>query len=85
MENLTFLKSYTIEQFKAMTNIDTIEVRRNPHTGKLFFTYGNETGAVSSKGVPVKRPMISAVQGDEGDFYLLHEQGEGGAPIVASF
>lgn len=85
MENLTFLKTYTIEQFKAMQNVNSIEVRRNPHTNKLFFTYGNETGAVSSKGVPVKRPMISAVQGDEGDFYLLHEQGEGGAPVVATF
>lgn len=85
MENLTFLKTYTIEQFKAMHNVNSIEVRRNPHTNKLFFSYGNETGAVSSKGVPVKKPMISAVQGDAGDFYLLHEQGEGGAPVVATF
>lgn len=85
MENLNFLKTYTIEQFKAMHNVNSIEVRRNPHTNKLFFSYGSETGAVSSKGVPVKKPMISAVQGDAGDFYLLHEQGEGGAPVVATF
>lgn len=85
MENLNFLHTYTIEQFKAMTNVNSIEVRRNPHTNKLFFSYGSETGAVSSKGVPVKNPRISAVQGDAGDFYLLHEQGEGGAPVVATF
>ena len=84
MENLVFHKTMSIEQFKAAQKIDTLEVRRNPKTSKLFLTWIGGTGAVSSKGIPSKRPVISLVKGEEGDFYLLHEQGEG-APTVATF
>ena len=58
--------------------------------GKAFFVYGAKTGAVSSKGIP-SHPMISKVQGDpsaqnpDGIFYLLHDEGNGGAPTLASF
>lgn len=84
MENLTFIKTQTIEQFKASQLVSEVNVRQNPHTGKLFFTYGAETGAVSSKGIPSK-PMISLVEGNEGRFYLMHEEGTGGAPVLATF
>ena len=83
--NLTFNGTETIEQFKASQLIKLIEVKKNPKTGKLFFTFGSKTGAVSSKGIPSKRPVISNVTGADGEnFYLLHEQGEG-APTLASF
>ena len=84
MENLTFVKTLSIEQFKAAQKIDQLEVRRNPHTSKLFLTWLGGTGAVSSKGIPTNKPVISLVKGEEGEFYLLHEQGEG-APTVATF
>lgn len=85
MENsLTFLSTQTVEQFKAQQLVSKLDVKKNPKTGKLFFTYGAQTGAVSSKGIPTK-PMISKVSTPEGDsFYLLHEEGQG-APTIATF
>lgn len=83
--NLQFIDTLTVEQFKAEKRVDKIQVKKNPNTGKLFFTFGAKTGAVAAKGVP-SHPMISLVQGREGgQFYLLHEEGTGGAPVVATF
>ena len=82
--NLKFNKTLTVEQFKAKELVSHIDVKKNPKTGKLFFTYGNKTGAVSAKGIPTK-PMLSNVTGEGGEtFYLLHEEGQG-APTIASF
>ena len=83
-KNLQFLGTLTVEQFKAEKRVDKIQVKKNPNTGKLFFTFGAKTGAVAAKGVP-SHPMISLVKGDEEEFYLLHEEGQGGAPVVAEF
>lgn len=83
--NLEFIDTLTVEQFKAEKHVDKISVKKNPKTGKLFFTFGAKTGAVAAKGIPA-HPMISIVKGSEGDqFYLLHEEGQGGAPVVAEF
>lgn len=85
MADLTFISTQTVEQFKKAQGVDTIKVRQNPHTTKLFFTYGAETGAVSAKGIPAN-PMISNVKGEDGVcFFLLHEEGQGGAPVLAEF
>lgn len=82
--NLQFVKTFTVEQFKAHTNVSKLEVKQNPKTGKLFFTYGAEVGAVSSKGIPT-HPMVSLVNGKDGSFFILHEEGNGGAPTLATF
>lgn len=104
--NLTFIDTMTVEQFKAAQGIDKIDIkpmpRRNPDgslmkdaegktifytrkDNRMFFTFGAKTGPVSKKGIP-SRPMISLVQGSDGkQFYLLHEEGTGGAPVLASF
>lgn len=79
---LKFLDTYTIEQFKADHQVPTIKVKKNPNTGKLFFTYGNKVGAVSSKGIPSK-PVISLVEGDGEEFYLLHNEGQGAETLAA--
>lgn len=85
MANLTFNETLTVEQFKAQMNVSRIDVKKNPKTGKLFFTYGSKTGAVAVKGIPA-HPMLSNVTGNEGSsFWLLHEEGQGGAPTLASF
>ena len=90
MANLVFNETLTVEQFKDQMKVSRIEVKRNPKTGCLFFTYGAKTGAVSSKGIP-QHPMFSFVTGDptprnpDGTFWLLHEEGQGGAPVLASF
>ena len=89
-KNLIFEDTLTVEQFKAKMNVSRIDVKKNPKTGKLFFTYGAKAGAVAIKGIPA-HPMFSFVKGDptpmnpDGTFWLLHEEGQGGAPVLASF
>ena len=39
----------SVEDFKKGMGVPEIEVKKNPHTGKCFFVYGNEVGAVSSR------------------------------------
>ena len=88
--NLEFKETLTVEQFKDQMHVSRIDVKRNPQTNKLFFTYGAKTGAVAVKGIP-QHPMISFVKGEptennpSGEFWLLHEEGQGGAPVLASF
>lgn len=82
--NLDFIETFTIDQFKAEVHVEKLQVKKNPKTGLLFFTYGAKVGAVASAGIP-KRPMVSLVNGDSGKFYLLHEEGTGGAPVIAEF
>lgn len=88
--NLEFKETLTVEQFKAAMNVTRIDVKQNPKSGKLFFTYGAKTGAVSLKGIP-QHPMFSYVKGEptpenpSGEFWLLHEEGQGGAPVLATF
>lgn len=82
---LTFNETLTVEQFKSQMMVSRIEVKKNPRTGKLFFTFGSKTGAVAVKGIP-SNPMLSNVTTPEGDsFWLLHEEGQGGAPTLATF
>lgn len=84
-KNLTFNDTLTVEQFKDKMKVQHIDVKRNPKTGKLFFTFGAKTGAVAVKGIP-SHPMLSNVTGSDGsNFWLLHEEGQGGAPVLASF
>lgn len=84
-KNLTFNDTLTVEQFKDKMKVQHIDVKRNPKTGKLFFTFGAKTGAVAVKGIP-SHPMLSNVTGSDGSkFWLLHEEGQGGAPVLATF
>ena len=94
--NLIFEETLTVEQFKDVVKVSKLDVKRNPKTGKIFFSYGSRTGAVSAKGIP-SNPMISLVhpKGTQLDvanagkpecstFYILHEEGNGGAPVLAT-
>ena len=82
--NLTFNETLTVEQFKDQMHVSRIDVKRNPQTDKLFFTYGAKTRAVAVNGIP-QHPMLSNVTGSDGsNFWLLHEEGQG-APVLASF
>ena len=82
---LKFRETMTVEQFKAAQRVDKIQVKKNPKTNKLFFTFGAKTGAVAVKGIPA-HPMVSNVSTPDGEaFWLLHEEGTGGAPVLATF
>ena len=89
MEKLKFVETLTIEEFKAKNGVETLEVKQNPQTGKCFFVYGCETGAVSERFIlgeittPVISQVCSPATGEM--FYLLHQKGEEGAPTLAVF
>ena len=88
MESLKFLETMSVAEFKAQKGVEKIDVKQNPQTGKCFFVYGCETGAVSDKFTngEITNPVISQVCSSEtGDmFYILHKKGDGGAPILAT-
>ena len=88
MESLKFLETMSVAEFKAQKGVEKIDVKQNPQTGKCFFVYGCETGAVSDKFAngEIINPVISQVCSSEtGDmFYMLHKKGDGGAPILAT-
>ena len=81
--NLKFLQTWSVPEFKQNNNVQDIEILQNPATGKVFFSYGAETGACSrrAKEGELTDPVVSRVcSADTGDmFYLLHQRGEGGA------
>lgn len=88
MGKLKFLETMTVIDFKSQMGVKAIEVKRNPHTGKCFFVYGCETGAVSDKFIngEITNPVISQVcSSDTGDmFYMLHQKGEGECMTLAT-
>ena len=88
MEKLKFLETMTVEEFKSKMGVNKIEVKQNPYTGKCFFVYGIETGAVSEKFIngEITNPVISQVcSPDTGDmFYMLHQKGDGVAPTLST-
>ena len=38
MANLVFNETLTVEQFKEAMKVSRVDVKKNPNTGKLFFT-----------------------------------------------
>ena len=88
MDSLKFIETMSVADFKAKMGVEKIDVKQNLNTGKCFFVYGCETGAVSEKFLKgdITKPVISQVCSHEtGDiFYMLHQQGDGEAPILAT-
>lgn len=88
MDNLHFIETLSLEEFKTRHNIEKIEIKQNPKTGKCFFAFGFETGAVSERFLKggIANPVISQVRSQEtGDkFFMLHQRGEGGAETLAT-
>lgn len=107
--NLEFLDTMTIEQFKDVAKVNEIKIKPSvkeydaegkpvyytaaeikAKVGKAFFAAGNIIGAIARNGIPA-HPMISRVKGNpteknpSGEFYLMHEESTGGAPVLATF
>ena len=88
MDSLKFIETMSVADFKAKMGVEKIDVKQNPNTVKCFFVYGRETGAVSERFLKgeITKPVISQVCLPEtGDmFYMLHQQGDGGAPTLVT-
>ena len=84
---LNFLKTMELDSFKEGLGAADIEIKLNNKTGKIFFSCGTKTGAVSSvcASNEFKDPVVSEVLSeDTGEvFYMLHSRGEGGASCLA--
>ena len=79
MDSLKFLKTMSVEDFKAQHGLTKIDIFRNEKTEKHFFAWGNDYGAVYAKYPvePLKEPMVSEVETSTGEqFFLLHNKGE---------
>lgn len=74
--HLTYLRTFSIEEFKRVFNISSILVKRHP-AGFLFFEVirMEDWGLVYTKGIP-KNPVISLICDFSFNmFFLLHENG----------
>ena len=86
VRDLSFIKTWSIPQFKQNNGVEAIEIKKSEKTGKLFFTFGFETGACSKKvetgelTMPVISQVCVSATGEL--FYMLHQQGEGGSVIT---
>ena len=86
MEKLRFLETMSVDEFKAQHGITKIDIFKHEKSGKNFFAYGNERGAVYSKYPvePLKEPMVSQVETSAGEkFFLLHNKGEGATKMAS--
>lgn len=91
--DLKFLNTMTIEEFKdELDTTAALQIKVNPHTGKLFMTLANKpgsVGAVASKftkaniGRELTKPVVSEVETIDGSkFYMLHQMGEGAETVI---
>lgn len=78
LNGLKYIATYTLEEFKAVFRCTHIDVKVNPKTEELFFSYGSHTGYVALKKEP-SLPVISVVTNSTGSlFLLLHEKKDTG-------
>lgn len=78
MEQLKFVETLTVEEFKDLMNVKKISIVRNPNTQKLFMSFGTKTGAVSqaaSLQEIAQDPVVSRVVADGEEFWMLHKNG----------
>lgn len=74
LDGLKYIKTYTIDEFKAEFNVSKIFVRENQSAKLIFFHYGTNIGIVSNDNCMVN-PAISIVCNSAGKlFCLLHNK-----------
>jgi hypothetical protein len=79
MSTLTFKSTMSVAEFKQAYGVSTIDVYKNPNTNKTAFSTDRSDikGAVSGEFEEIKlRPAISLVEGDQGEFFMLHKRSE---------
>jgi hypothetical protein len=82
--NLEFVRTLTIEQFKGEKQINELRVKRSQKTNGLFLSWvgqGSEKGFVGGGSLErLTQPVISKVKDPESGetFWLLHNEGNGG-------
>lgn len=77
MEKLNFNVTMSVDRFKSVNNINSIDVVKNPNTGKLFFTCPQDSSISGkiAKEIDFNGDLaISQCTGTEAgeEFYMLH-------------
>ena len=77
-DQLTFVSTQSISQFKDLQKVDKVDIIKNPKTDKLFLAWSGGTGAVAAKYNSAKPKVISLMQDNEGvQFFMLHNEQTG--------
>ena len=79
-------ETLTIEQFKKQLSVTRIDIKKDSNTGLLFFECDkNIKGEVMVEQIP-QRPMMSKfILSNSNVCWILHEEGEIQAPVLADF
>lgn len=73
LDGLTYIKSFSVEEFKNTFHVSRIDIKKEIATNGLFMEYGSNIGAVALTGIP-EEPMFSIVVNRIGDmFVMLHK------------
>lgn len=76
---LTFLRKLSPKEFSAETKATSLQVVKNPNTGKIFFStnIAGVSGKVSNKYDATKPAVLSECSDADGEmFWMLHNPGE---------
>ncbi len=85
--NLKFTKSVSLNRFKALMGINKINVVKNPHTDKVFFTSPEDSeirGTIANTIDYSKELMVSTMVDSEtgSTFLMLHNAGNSSANVL---
>lgn len=80
---LNYINVYSVEEFKQLSNCQTLYIRCMPDSKELFFTYGCNIGLIAGISIP-KDPMIAIVMNNTGKiFTVLMEKSDIGKPQLS--
>ena len=70
LDGLTYIATYSVNDFKELSNCSHVYIKKDIETNQLFFTYGTNIGAVAINSIP-KEPMFSIVSNSNGNIFVL--------------
>ena len=70
LDGLTYIATYSVNDFKELSNCSHVYIKKDIETNQLFFTYGTNIGAVAINSIP-KEPMFSIVSNSNGKIFVL--------------
>ena len=59
LDGLTYIATYSVNDFKELSNCSHVYIKKDIETNQLFFTYGTNIGAVAINSIP-KEPMFGS-------------------------
>ena len=87
-QTLQFTETYSVARFKELKGVTTLEIIKNPHTEKTFFTCPDDStvsGKVGSQDWTHNPAISLCVDSESGDtFYMLHKKGSSNQNVVAT-